>query len=570
MIKQFVKKLWRIDYLYLFAIFVTGLLFVAIITTRKYDYDNKGMMNFEDISGQIRLTEDGEEIADLTNLGQYVEPGSTSLSLFYTVPKSDKDYTLIYRSKDVYTSVYVKELYTKDYPIYETKVPTSPFYNRSPGNIWNRVNIEKKYSGKTLEIKIDLVYDDNAVTADNFYFGDGADIITNYVHKRLISILISMFTMLLGLALIILNFMTHNKNFSSGHSLLYIGIYAFFIGIWSLLETNVIQFFTTDQRIYQLLGNLIMITGTLPLFLYLDHIYHILKKKGTRLFCSLDLAYIWVSIFGQFTGLFDFHQVLIGAQIALVLSLFYIIGWLVYLYIINKRSKEDMLPIILQLVGVFLLICTALISVVASINGDSVDRAGPIRVGMLFFIIFFSASSQIQSNRLIIKGMKYNVVKTLAYKDGLTNLGNRTAYLEKIDYYEHHKHMNVGIVYLDINNLKQVNDKTGHEMGDLLIQTGAKIIQKSFGECGYVYRIGGDEFCVFIEKDNCVEQFEAAESKFIQYIAACNKGKILPFKVQIAHGFAHCEDVTAESLKEAISIADQEMYKNKAALKAQK
>lgn len=56
-----------------------------------------------------------------------------------------------------------------------------------------------------------------------------------------------------------------------------------------------------------------------------------------------------------------------------------------------------------------------------------------------------------------------------------------------------------GIAFLDINNLKVINDQKGHEMGDCLLKAASDIIQNRFGKFGKSYRIGGDEFCVLLE-----------------------------------------------------------------------
>ena len=59
-----------------------------------------------------------------------------------------------------------------------------------------------------------------------------------------------------------------------------------------------------------------------------------------------------------------------------------------------------------------------------------------------------------------------------------------------------------GVAYIDLNGLKRVNDRQGHNAGDQLIHRAATVISEVFG--GQVYRIGGDEFvliCPWIEKE---------------------------------------------------------------------
>ena len=127
--------------------------------------------------------------------------------------------------------------------------------------------------------------------------------------------------------------------------------------------------------------------------------------------------------------------------------------------------------------------------------------------------------------------------------------------------------MHLGIVYLDVNNLKIVNDKQGHEYGDELIKIAAKIIEDSFGKYGKAYRIGGDEFCVLLAGIDPKEKYENGLNIFKQLINEANAAKFYTYEVQIAHGFAECKEITGEKLEETIASADNAMYLNKAAIK---
>ena len=200
---------------------------------------------------------------------------------------------------------------------------------------------------------------------------------------------------------------------------------------------------------------------------------------------------------------------------------------------------------------------------------DRMDRAGLIRVGMLLLCLFFALSSQIEAYKIIEQGLKYDLISRLAYSDGLTGLGNRTAYLEQLDEYENNENIfiQLGIVYLDVNNLKAVNDRQGHEFGDELIKIAASIIADSFGQFGKAYRVGGDEFCVLMTGADVKENYEKGREIFRQLIDEANQAQWYPFKVQVAHGFAVCDKFTREKMDEAIAAADSRMYENKMELK---
>ena len=124
---------------------------------------------------------------------------------------------------------------------------------------------------------------------------------------------------------------------------------------------------------------------------------------------------------------------------------------------IRKREIEKKQQI--QLAGVVFLVGTAFYSGLKYTTADSMDRAQFLRVGILGFVCCFAISSQLESYRLMARGMKYKFVKRLAYRDGLTSMRNRTAYLETLDRLVKEEKEQVGVIFLDINDLKKVNDQ---------------------------------------------------------------------------------------------------------------
>lgn len=80
--------------------------------------------------------------------------------------------------------------------------------------------------------------------------------------------------------------------------------------------------------------------------------------------------------------------------------------------------------------------------------------------------------------------------------DPLTKLLNRRCYtnqLKKIKY-------STAVVMFDVDKFKYINDSYGHEKGDIVLQYVAECLRKTFGRLGYVYRLGGDEFCLILKK----------------------------------------------------------------------
>src|SRR6056297_1919197 len=89
-------------------------------------------------------------------------------------------------------------------------------------------------------------------------------------------------------------------------------------------------------------------------------------------------------------------------------------------------------------------------------------------------------------------------IKYLSFHDQLTGLYNRRYFEDTIARLDRSRKLPIGIITADIDNLKQINDLYGHNIGDKYIKKTAKVIYSSVREEDIVSRIGGDEFAVVL------------------------------------------------------------------------
>ena len=141
-------------------------------------------------------------------------------------------------------------------------------------------------------------------------------------------------------------------------------------------------------------------------------------------------------------------------------------------------------------------------------------------------------------------------LKNLSYVDSLTYAQNRNHFNEYIEQNRNKELHSLGVIYLDLNGLKEVNDKMGHIAGDTLIITASYVLQEIFLDNSY--RVGGDEFVV-IEQDVSELLF------FDQYSKLLNRMKEL--EISVATGCVWKE--TCINLSEILQEADQKMYEDK-------
>jgi len=113
----------------------------------------------------------------------------------------------------------------------------------------------------------------------------------------------------------------------------------------------------------------------------------------------------------------------------------------------------------------------------------------------------------------------------------------------------------------DIDALKVVNDKHGHQAGDVLIKTTASILQQSFRECDVVARIGGDEFAITMPSSS-VEAMQKTCKRIRTALRKRNQeNPLAPLSFSIGAAWGNCSKI---SINEIFKNADAEMYKDKA------
>lgn len=101
---------------------------------------------------------------------------------------------------------------------------------------------------------------------------------------------------------------------------------------------------------------------------------------------------------------------------------------------------------------------------------------------------------------------------TLSKYDALTGILNRRGFFdvaEKFLQENQKRHIDTLVAYIDMNNLKIVNDRYGHDEGDFSIKKIGELLQEVTAHNGIVGRIGGDEFALIItseRNDNIVKQ----------------------------------------------------------------
>src|SRR5690606_23109411 len=93
--------------------------------------------------------------------------------------------------------------------------------------------------------------------------------------------------------------------------------------------------------------------------------------------------------------------------------------------------------------------------------------------------------------------------RTLAFADSLTGLPNRARFNQELGFIINQASLNderVAVLFLDLDNFKNINDSLGHQVGDLLLKAVADRLRRCVRRSDFIARLGGDEFTVILRR----------------------------------------------------------------------
>jgi diguanylate cyclase (GGDEF)-like protein len=170
------------------------------------------------------------------------------------------------------------------------------------------------------------------------------------------------------------------------------------------------------------------------------------------------------------------------------------------------------------------------------------------------------AATAIQNGRLVDK------LRHKASHDALTGLLNRVGFRQHIDHVldlARPADRRVGLLFVDLDDFKQVNDAYGHDAGDELIRKAAHRLESTARAGDGVARLGGDEFAIVLTDVGEDEQLRAAEAR----VRAAFRAPFALGEVELCIGASVGGGVwpkDAQSVNELVNHADAAMYEDKA------
>lgn len=224
--------------------------------------------------------------------------------------------------------------------------------------------------------------------------------------------------------------------------------------------------------------------------------------------------------------------------ITIITAYFYLIYCFMYIYFNkNKINRAEFLPLLLF--GVF------------------------PAVGGLIQSLFYGVLLIWSSIAFALIILYIYLQQQMMHIDFLTGAWTREKlyiYLKKL--VTQNKIRKFAIVFIDLDDFKEINDSFGHNEGDKVLKTIVDVIKGILGKGNYIARYGGDEFILIINAENN-EEVEAVLNKMNAALENYNNLSKCPYKIKYSYGYKCYDDELKMPVGEYINYVDELMYKAK-------
>jgi diguanylate cyclase (GGDEF)-like protein len=156
-------------------------------------------------------------------------------------------------------------------------------------------------------------------------------------------------------------------------------------------------------------------------------------------------------------------------------------------------------------------------------------------------------------------------LRVMSITDELTGLLNRRGFFSFAEQQlklSRRKKKRVCILYVDMDNMKSINDRLGHQEGDVALKGAANVLRATFRDSDIIARIGGDEFVVIpIESDE--ESMEIITTRLQKNVDKHNESEKRNFTLAVSVGISYYDPGGNSSIDELLAQADRSMFEQK-------
>jgi len=434
------------------------------------------------------------------------------------------------------------EVYLDGECIYSLSLASDTNIGTSPASNWVIIPFSEDDAGKTVRIVITPVYSSASEFVPQFRLGSFYLIYKSAIETDIIKLILVGLCILIGLLLFIFGFSANIIKKLTTRDLMLLGMFSVLLGIWKITDTQISAFWFKNSSFamgYVTIAVLFLLVAVL--FFYIDAKSPSKFKKPYKIADIIASAVVLTVFICQIGGYSDLRENLFIAHIMIIALILFELTMEI-LYIRSNRNVK-ILPAMDFLVFNS---CGAFADMIIWYTTGSSDNA-------VFTLVTFVLY---EIHVFILRSRKHS---KMAYIDAQTGLMNKNRFIEVMNECSGTK---IGIIMLDINSLKSINDRFGHDAGDILIYNFSNILRSSVPPANTICRWGGDEFTIVLP-DSEKSAIEGILQKISSAVEAHNRTSTEDGKIFYSAGYALADDYPKLNNMELLKIADSMMYKDK-------
>jgi len=431
---------------------------------------------------------------------------------------------------------------------------------------------------RTLELKFFFSENDAWNVLPSFQILPAKYAYNDYYARHSIALVVGLFLSLFGILALFLSagMLFYKMKF---FQLMMIGFLSICLGVWTLCFTKLFQLFSYDFTLNTNIEYAALYISPLPLYLLLLHMrYKQISKtlwSGLIIVACLDILIFTVTTILNFTDIVHYPQTLWVFHA-------YVILCVVYLFVAiisNKRIFDT--PTRILTAGIFTFGTFAILELVRYHVMTSFHLEHTILgitwlpAGTLAFVILLVMSYIVYMYRLMSAKTEKDVLKEIAYRDSLTGIYNR-AKSQRIFASLNSTSADFAFVSIDMNGLKLINDRYGHNEGDRQLKAFATAFHDAFAEVGTTIRLGGDEFLAIVRHEHIAE-VDTALAKMAELQKELSANLLTPLEAAYGVAYrhelskdknAHSKEMAQVEPEKVYQLADERMYAMKSVMKS--
>lgn len=532
-------------YLCLFAIAII-ISIISLVRTNWHTFDTKTPFD------NNWILSDGSP-ADLTNI-------TDDISFYNTLPNDIKDTDmLLFRAKNIIVKLYINDELVDDY---EAKEMSVPLHYKAPGTYFVKLQLNETYRGQTIKIEAISPYkNDHSCNIKNIWIGDSVNLVHDEILNSLSGFCMCLILIFTGCVFLVLSKALSNYS-KNNDGLAYLGLFTIDIGVWSATETLFLQLIYEHSVFWHIITGLTLPLTIVPIFLFFKKRNNSASIIPVIIVNVATIGIFLTQIYLHFRDIKDFHESLTLSHIIIIFGAIFTVYYAIKQFI-ESRYKD------ISFWGMMAIAIFAILDVIFYKMQLTTDHSVFTRIGLAAYIWFLGTEILRDYIKAYNSFVRTEIISRSAYFDMLTDLRNRTSFMEDSKKVTRDKLYGSVIVVFDMNYLKYINDKYGHTNGDEALIESAEYIKRHFDKTGKCYRIGGDEFVFISTSDKVtISNIKDIVDNFLHDLdnrnAAPSSEK--PWPLLIAAGYA-VFDETCETFTDAFDIADKMMYAHKQELK---